>query len=66
MKKHQLTVQVNSQDDKRKLADIAASLGMLAKTGPGAGTVGSVGQLMQALADGKYILVPTQEARCAG
>ena len=37
----------------KKLADLAFLLGYVAKTGPGAGRIGSVSQLMQAIATGQ-------------
>lgn len=36
-----------------QLADLAFRLGFVAKTGPGAGRIGSVSQLMQAIANGQ-------------
>lgn len=61
MKKHKLTVEVNTQDDTQKLSEIAASLGLIAKGGVGAGERGAVGQLFQAIADGAVVVTLAKE-----
>jgi len=61
-KKHQLTVEVNTKDVTATLARIAAGLGFLAKGGPGAGSRGAVGQLFQAVADGRAVITLVEDS----
>jgi hypothetical protein len=60
-KKHKLTVEVENRRVTAKLAEIAADLGLVARGGVGAGTRGSVGQLFQAIADGRVTVAPADE-----
>lgn len=46
------TIELNP-GDKERLQNIALSLGIIQPTGPDAGKVGSLSQLMQAIATGK-------------
>lgn len=50
------TIELNP-GDKERLQDIAFLLGIIQPTGPDAGKVGSVSQLMQAIATGEIKVV---------
>lgn len=58
---HRTTVHLESKEQQIKLAEIAASLGLVTSRGVGSGYIGSVSELNKAIADGRVIVQLAKE-----